>query len=93
MLFVERLAESGLAGETMPSTPDGLLKFCRDVSFSNMVGVTEYGTTHSVPPYAEEYDQWSIPEKLKDDIRSVQRGLYGEKLAEEFHIANYRICW
>ena len=89
----EYLAESGLAGQTMPSTPDGLLKFCRDVSFSNMVAVTEYGKTYSVPPDAEEYDQWSVPDKLKEEIRSVQQGLYGHELAKEFRTANYRICW
>ncbi|KAI9871194.1 MAG: hypothetical protein M1830_004434 [Pleopsidium flavum] len=83
-------------GETMPPTPDGELKFCRDVSFTNSVKHPASGQTISVPPITSGKTQWTAPENISSELReelyTVMGGIYG-KGAEGMNLDTFRLCW
>jgi hypothetical protein len=78
----------------MPPTPDGLLKFCRDVSFTNNVHHEASGQTFSIPPPGADQNTWTgdVQQGLKDEISDVMMQIYG-KDAEAFEFKSFRICW
>ncbi len=80
----------------MPPTPDGELKFCRDVSFTNSVKHPVSGQTISVPPITSGKTQWTAPENvpsgLREELYTVMKGIYGKE-AEGMNLDTFRLCW
>jgi sarcosine oxidase/L-pipecolate oxidase len=79
-------------GETMPPTPDGLLKFNRDEPWRNTIHHEASGTDISAPPPAPDYSQWSPSEEMKREIHTVAKGIYGSMI-DGFDFSIYRQCW
>lgn len=86
------MLDTGLIGQVLPPTPDGLLKFCVDVSFMNNSLHVKSGKMISAPPDQPDQAQHTIPQSLKDECRRVVKGIYGKKL-ENFEFDSFRICW
>ena len=78
----------------MPPTKAGLLKFCRDVSFTHKVHHAASGQTISVPPEAPNLSTWGqdVPSGLKEEIVRVMKQIYGKE-TEGFQFESYRLCW
>ncbi|KAF4631685.1 hypothetical protein G7Y89_g6449 [Cudoniella acicularis] len=55
----------------LPPTPDGLLKFCVDVSFKNTSYHQKSGQMISAPPDSLDQDQHKIPNSLKNECHRV----------------------
>ncbi|KAL8714148.1 MAG: hypothetical protein Q9220_001876 [cf. Caloplaca sp. 1 TL-2023] len=91
-VFVEGMDHT--LGETMPPTPDGLLKFCRDVSFTHNIYHTASGQTISVPPSPPSQSTWSqdVPPGLKEEAFNVMTQTYGKEV-EGLEFESYRMCW
>ncbi|KAF2458503.1 sarcosine oxidase-like protein [Lineolata rhizophorae] len=87
-VFVNHTGET--LGETMPPIPDNLLKFCRVASFKNTIG--KMSGEFSMPPDEPEYGQWKAPPTLRDEIVTVQKGIYGG-YADSIPVDQYRLCW
>ena len=86
-------ANEPLSGEAYPPTPEKVMKFCRDISFSNFYKHAESGQMISTPPLDQEDEgQSNVPLGLKDEIQTVMKGIWG-KQAEGMEIDSYRICW
>ena len=83
-------------GETMPPTPEGELKFIRDIKFANTVTDEKSGKQMLVPLTGKYTSQWTDPEKvplgLREEIRTVIKGIYG-KHGTDLTPAKYRFCW
>ena len=83
-------------GETMPPTPDGELKFIRDVKFAHTVTHPKTGEEMMVPMTGKKTSQWTKPEEmpsgLREEISTVIKGIYGSR-AEGLEPAKYRFCW
>lgn len=83
-------------GETMPPTPDGQLKFIRDIKFANTVNHSTTGEEMMIPMLGKQLSQWTqpeaIPSGLREEIATVMKGIYG-KHAQDLKPATYRFCW
>jgi sarcosine oxidase/L-pipecolate oxidase len=79
-------------GQVLAPTPEGLLKFCVDVSFKNTSIHQESGKMISAPPNQPDQAQHQIPEKLKEECARVVKGIYGKELSG-FEFDSFRICW
>ena len=83
-------------GETMPPTPDGELKFIRDVKFANTITYPKTGEEMMVPMLGGKLSQWTQPEAilsgLREEMATVIRGIYG-KHVDGLELARYRFCW
>ncbi|KAI9774044.1 MAG: hypothetical protein M1839_001929 [Geoglossum umbratile] len=81
-------------GETIPPTPDGLLKFISELSFTRMVYHEQLKKTISIPPDPISQNTWSqdIPLGLKQEVRRVMKHMYGME-AEGLEVETYRMCW
>ena len=83
-------------GQTMPPTPDGQLKFIRDVTFKNTVEHAASGQMISVPVISTERSQWTspqtIPAGLREELAIVMKGIYGNQ-AQDLKPDTFRICW
>ena len=83
-------------GETMPPTPEGELKFIRDVKFANTVTHEKSGKQMLVPMTGRHTSQWTDPDKiplgLREEIATVIKGIYG-KHGTDLTPAEYRFCW
>ncbi|KAL8934656.1 MAG: hypothetical protein Q9216_005797 [Gyalolechia sp. 2 TL-2023] len=85
-------------GETMPITPDGQLKFIRDVPWKNTVRHHESGQAISIPPTTASESQWTAPETfpagLREEISIVVKGIFGaEEEALQLTPNSFRMCW
>ena len=78
----------------MPPTPDGLLKFCRDVGFTNNTYHEASQQRISIPPTPATQSTWSndAPEALKQEVRDIMTKTYGQEI-EGFTFESYRMCW
>lgn len=76
----------------LPPTPDGLLKFCVDVSFKNTSLDSSSGQQISAPPDSSHQDQHNVPESLKKECQRVITGIFGKELAGS-QFESFRICW
>ena len=78
----------------MPPTKAGLLKFCRDVSFTHNVHHAASDQIISVPPKAPNLSTWGqdVPSGLKQEVDHVKKQIYGKK-TEGLEFESYRICW
>ena len=86
-------ANEPLSGEAYPPTSEKVMKFCRDISFSNFYKHAESGRVISTPPLDQEDEgQPSTPQRLKDEIQIVMKGIWGRR-AKCMEIDCYRICW
>ncbi|CAG8951807.1 hypothetical protein HYFRA_00005611 [Hymenoscyphus fraxineus] len=85
-------AIDGVLGEVLPPTPEGLLKFCVDVSFKNTSLDSSSGQEISAPPESSHQDQHDVPESLKRECYRVVRGIFGDELAGS-QFDSFRICW
>jgi sarcosine oxidase / L-pipecolate oxidase len=79
-------------GQVISPTPEGLLKFCVDVSFKNTSLHEKSGQMISAPPDQADQAQHTIPQSLKGECTRVVKGIYGKELAD-FQFDSYRICW
>lgn len=80
----------------MPPTPDGELKFCRDLSFTNPIHHPASGQTISVPSFIRRETQWTtpanVPPALRQELYGVMRGIYGHE-ADGLALESFRLCW
>ena len=69
------------------------MKFCRDISFSNLYKHNELGQIISTPPLEQKDEgQSNVPKGLRDEIQTVMKGIWGRQ-ADGMAIDSYRICW
>ena len=80
------------AGQVLPPRPDGLFKFCVDVSFKNTSFHPASGQMISAPPDEPDEGQHTVPKSLQDECSRVVRGIYGQEL-EGAKFDSFRICW
>ncbi|KAL8748414.1 MAG: hypothetical protein Q9184_007320 [Pyrenodesmia sp. 2 TL-2023] len=84
-------------GETMPITPNGQMKFIRDVTWKNTIKHHESGQSLSVPITTPSRSQWSspsdIPMGLREEIDTVVKGIYGEEEGKKLQPNTLRMCW
>ena len=78
----------------MPPTKVGLLKFCRDVSFTHKIHHSASNQIISVPPDTPSLSTWGqdAPSGLKKEIAHVMQRIYGKE-TEGFEFDSYRLCW
>jgi hypothetical protein len=80
----------------MPPTPDGELKFCRDLSFTNSIHHPVSGQSISVPSYIGGETQWTAPANVhpafRQELYGVMRGIYGHE-ADGLTLDSFRLCW
>lgn len=80
----------------MPPTPDGELKFCRDLSFTNSIHHSASGQTISVSSFVSGDSQWTtlanVPPALQQELYTVMQGIYGHE-ANELTLDSFRLCW
>lgn len=80
----------------MPPTPDGELKFCRDVSFTNSIHHSASGQTISVNTFTSGDSQWAtpanVPPALQQELYTVMQGIYGHE-ADGLTLDSFRLCW
>lgn len=81
-------------GESIPPTPEGLLKFTYETSFTNKIFHKALGQTISVPPEALNQNTWhsEVPQGLKDEVLGVKAAFYG-KAVEDLKVESYRMAW
>ncbi|KAG8531732.1 uncharacterized protein KY384_003364 [Bacidia gigantensis] len=77
-------------GGSLPPTVRHELKYWRDVSVRNSIKHAS-GQVFSAPPDKPLYDQWEVPQTLKDEVRYVSESLFGKR--EDLKISNHRLCW
>jgi hypothetical protein len=76
---------------SLPPTPDRELKWWGQTIFTNRKEVSP-GRFISMPPPKEDYAQWKVSERLKDDIVHASEVFYGKKAAG-WKFEKHRICW
>ncbi|ATY62964.1 sarcosine oxidase [Cordyceps militaris] len=76
---------------SLPPTPDRELKWWGQTIFRNTTEVAP-GRLISMPPPQEDYNQWIVSERLKDDIRHASHVFYGDP-SKSWKLDKYRICW
>jgi glycine/D-amino acid oxidase-like deaminating enzyme len=76
---------------SLPPTPDKELKWWGRTIFRNTTEVLP-GRFTSAPPPAQDYKQWKISRRLKDDIRQVKEIFFGTR-GKDWKMDKYRICW
>jgi hypothetical protein len=76
---------------SLPPTPDRELKWWGQTIFTNRKEVSP-GRFISMPPPKEDYAQWKVSERLKDDIVHASDVFYGKKAAG-WKFEKHRICW
>jgi hypothetical protein len=82
-------------GESMGMTPDGILKFNCDISFTNMRAHPATGEQMSIPPDSTDETGWtteSFPKKLRERSDKVKKGCYGAAV-DGMKVEAYRMCW
>ncbi|KAL4914991.1 FAD dependent oxidoreductase [Aspergillus aurantiobrunneus] len=84
-------ADKGPFLGTLPPTPEKQLKWWGRTIFSNTQEVLP-GRFVSAPPVAHDYEQWTVSQKLKDDVRFSARMFYGPPTAS-WSMEKFRICW
>ncbi|KAL9108761.1 MAG: hypothetical protein Q9227_006557 [Pyrenula ochraceoflavens] len=87
-------------GQTMPPTPDGKLKFNRDIPFTNTVTHSPSGHEISVPLIRPSSHQYLSPSELSStypslfsEVNTVISGIYGPDSLEQLKPTTYRLCW
>lgn len=83
-----------ILGEVLPPTHDGVLKFCRDVTFTNKLYHAESNQTISAPPSRASQRTWGqdVPSSLKQEIFDVMVKIFGNEV-KGFEFESYRMCW
>ncbi|KAG5926087.1 hypothetical protein E4U42_003675 [Claviceps africana] len=76
---------------SLPPTKDRELKWWGQKIFRNTNEVLP-GRYISTPPAEDDYAQWKIPKKLKDDVLKVSSVFYGHE-ASTWKLEKHRICW
>lgn len=80
----------------MPPTPQGQLKFIRDVPFRNTVYHPASDQLLSVPLTSAERSLWTSPDNMPSGIRKevdmVLNGIYGKEV-KGLRPDVYRFCW
>ena len=81
----------------MPPTPEGYLKFIRDIPLANTVEHRASKTKMSITPAAKELTQWTspdtIPTTLQEEIETVISGIFGPTAEKELKPDQLRLCW
>jgi hypothetical protein len=88
------LIDLAYPGETIPPTPDCLLKFTFELSFTHMAYHEQLKKAISIPPDPVSQNIWSqdIPLGLKQELRRVMKHMYGTE-AEGLEAETYKMCW
>jgi hypothetical protein len=76
---------------SLPPTPDKELKWWGQTIFKNTREVLP-GRQISMPPPQQDYAQWNVPPKLKEDIDHANKVFYGKNGAT-WKMEKHRICW
>ncbi|KAL4966313.1 NAD(P)/FAD-dependent oxidoreductase [Aspergillus stella-maris] len=84
-------AEKGPFLGTLPPTPEKQLKWWGRTIFSNTQEVVP-GRFVSAPPVSQDYSQWNVSQKLREDVRYSARSFYGDETAK-WEFEKLRICW
>lgn len=81
----------------MPPTPDGYLKFIRDIPLANTLLHAASKTHISVAPESADGTEWTAPENLpkalRDEMTTVIAGIFGPEAAQELTPQHLRLCW
>ena len=82
-------------GETYPPSPEKVIKFIRDLSFSNFQPHKASNQSISSPPIDQPNEgQTEVPESLKQEIQTVMTGIWGRQFSDnDMKVSSYRICW
>ncbi|KAF2645713.1 FAD dependent oxidoreductase [Massarina eburnea CBS 473.64] len=75
---------------SLPPTRDRELKWWGQKIFKNTQSIL--GKQISAPPSKPDYDQWKVPNKLKQDIAYANNVFYGKNGAS-WKMEKHRICW
>lgn len=81
----------------MPITPDGQMKFIRDVTWKNTVKYENSEQAISIPITTPARSQWTSPENiplgLREEIETVVKGIYGQEEGKRLMPNTLRMCW
>jgi hypothetical protein len=75
---------------SLPPTRDRELKWWGQKIFKNTQNIL--GKQLSAPPAKPDYDQWKVPNQLKQDIDYANNVFYGKNGAN-WKMEKHRICW
>ena len=80
----------------MPPTPDGQLKFIRDIPFKNTEDHAASNQKMSIPLTNIDGSQWTLPSKMPTGIRNeivtVMNGIFGKEV-KNLQPSQMRFCW
>ncbi|KIW29988.1 uncharacterized protein PV07_05770 [Cladophialophora immunda] len=76
---------------SLPPTPDREIKWWGQTIFKNTHEVLP-GRHLSAPPATQDYSQWNVSRKLKEDIDYANKVFYGKNGAN-WTMEKHRICW
>ncbi|KAI0118242.1 sarcosine oxidase [Nemania sp. FL0031] len=85
----ENPTERGPSNGTLPPIEGNQIKFWGQTIFQFPQGISRI----SQPPIGAEYNQWSVPEALKEDVAVAGKATFGEDRTDHWLIHNHRICW
>ncbi|PQE22930.1 FAD dependent oxidoreductase protein [Rutstroemia sp. NJR-2017a BBW] len=91
-VFIHALNADDYTGEVLPPTPDGILKFCVDVSFKNTLKHDSSRQLISAPPAVPDQAQNVVPASMQGECRRVMKGIYGREV-DDLQFDSFRICW
>ncbi|KAI5921814.1 FAD dependent oxidoreductase [Camillea tinctor] len=87
----ENPPERGASNGSLPPNENRQLKWWGQCIFRN-TQTTPGGARISAPPLKNDYAQWEVPEKLKEDVKYANKATFGE-IGERWELEQYRICW
>lgn len=78
----------GPSNGTLPPNEDNQIKFWGQSIFQFPQG----SPALSQPPTGAEYDQWEVPDTLKEDVAFANKATFGKR-GVDWKIHTHRICW
>ncbi|KAL7621032.1 hypothetical protein AAE478_008344 [Parahypoxylon ruwenzoriense] len=87
----ENPPERGASNGALPPTEDKLLKWWGQCIFKNTQTLPS-GRQISIPPISADYEQWSVPDALVEDVEFAKKATFG-RFGEAWKTTRHRICW
>lgn len=84
----ENPIQRGPSNGTLPPNEDNQIKFWGQSIFQFPQG----SPALSQPPTGAEYDQWEVPDTLKEDVAFANKATFGKR-GVDWKIHTHRICW
>jgi hypothetical protein len=78
----------GPSNGTLPPIEENQIKFWGQSIFQFPQG----GSDLSQPPTGADYNQWEVPEALKEDVAIARKSTFGDR-GTDWKIHTHRICW